>query len=57
MNRLINVIWFQVGWWSLLLSAQIGKSILGLAISVILLGLHFVLLSNNKKRDMCLAHP
>jgi len=52
--KLINIIWFQTGWWSLVLLASIDQQELGLVIMALLLLLHFSKISTNKPRDLWL---
>ncbi len=49
---MINLLWFQFGWWTLVLTASQGYDWLGFLVALILLGVHFQWLSANKKRDL-----
>ncbi len=49
---MVNLLWFQFGWWTLVLTASHGYDWLGFCVCLFLLGLHFQWLSNNKKRDL-----
>lgn len=51
---MINFLWFQFGWWALVLTATHGQSGLGLIVVFVLLGIHFQWVSKNKKRDLVL---
>lgn len=52
--RLVNIIWFQIGWWSLVLFASFGQQEIGLIIMAALVALHFYTLSTHRTRDLWL---
>lgn len=54
---LVNLVGFQLGWWSLVLSASKGKPEWGLGIAAILLFGHFLFYSKKKLRDLLILVP
>ncbi len=52
--RLLNILWFQIGWWSLVLFASFGQQEIGLIIMAALVALHFYYLSTHRARDLWL---
>ncbi len=51
---LLNLFGFQLGWWSLVISASYEKEVIGLIIMAILISLHFIFTSQNRSRDLWL---
>lgn len=53
-HQLINFVAFQLGWFACVLSAASNRPMLGIAIALLLLGLHFSL-SSQLRRDLLLV--
>ena len=51
-KNILNAIWFQLGWWALVLSASYKMELLGFAISLCLIAIHFGFIANNLKKDI-----
>jgi hypothetical protein len=56
-SQLANIVWFQVGWWALVLTAAGGYTLWGLVIAPLFLLIHFYLISASWLRDIKLLIP